>query len=194
MRDDAARIRTLVYTTLFGSLWGVLEMFLGGYLHMIQFPLRGALLAAIGSVLLCAARLRVDRPGATLAAGAVAAAVRLSAIGGFKLGPIVGIGIEAALLEAVLTGFGCGRPQFLAGCALACLEGIPHFFVTNWLFFGRGIFATYLEVVEKMQGFFGLPPGLWKAVVAVWAAAHLVLGLAAGAAAAALVRRPARAK
>jgi len=189
MRDDAERIRSLVHTTIFGALWGLIEMFLGGYLQMVQFPLRGALMAAVGSVLLCAARLQADRPGATLAAGAVAAAVRLLAIGAFKLGPVAGIAIEAALLEAVLTLFGCGRVQFMLGCALACLEAIPHFFVTNWLFFGRGIFGTYLEAVRQMQAFFGLPDGFWKAVVAVWAAAHLLLGLSAGAVAAALVAR-----
>ena len=189
MRDDAGRIRFLVYTTLFGALWGLIEMILGTYLHLVQFPLRGALMAALGAVLLCAARLQVDRPGATLAAGVVAAAVRLLSIGAFKLGPVAGIAIESAVVEAVLTMLGCGRAQFVLACALACLEGIPHFFVTNWLFFGKGIFATYLEVIRQMQGFFGLPGNFWKTIVVIWVAAHLALGLAAGAVAAALVGR-----
>ena len=189
MRDDAGRIRFLVHTTLFGTLWGLLEMLLGTYLHMIQFPLRGALMAAVGSIVLCAARLQANRPGATLAAGLVAAAVRLLSIGAFKLGPVAGIVIEAGILEAVLTLFGCGRIQFVLGCSLACLEGIPHFFVTNWLFYGRGIFSTYLEAVRQMQVFFGLPDGFWKLIVGAWAAAHLALGLAAGLVAASLEAR-----
>jgi hypothetical protein len=155
--------------------------------------LTGAVMAAVGSVLMCAARLQTDRPGATIAAGAVAAAVRLLGIGAFVLGPIVGILIEAAILEAVFTICGCGRAQFLLGCVLACLEGIPHFFLMNWLFFGKGIFTTYLEAARRMQSFFGLPDGFWKALVALWAAAHIMLGLAAGAVAATLSGRSQRA-
>jgi hypothetical protein len=192
--DPAARIRLLVHTTLFGALWGITEMLLGSYFHMIRFPLTGAVMAAVGSVILCAARLQTDRPGATIAAGVVAAAVRLLGIGAFSLGPVAGMLIEAAILEAVLTVFGCGRPQFIVGCVLACLEGIPHFFITNWLFFGKGIFVTYLDAGRKMQGFFGLPDGFWKVLVALWLAAHLVLGLAAGALAAGLAARRQRAR
>ena len=192
MRDAASRIRILVHTTLFGALWGLLEMLLGGYFHMIKFPLTGAAMAAVGAVILCASRLQADRPGATIAAGAVAVAIKLLGIGAFKIGPVAGIAIESLLLEAVLSVFGCGQGQFIAGGLLACLEGIPHFFLTNWLLYGRGIFSTYLEAARQMQAFFSLPDGFWKAVVAVWAGAHVVLGLTAGAVAAALARRTRR--
>ncbi|MBI4679149.1 MAG: hypothetical protein HY748_16355 [Elusimicrobia bacterium] len=180
------RIRLLVFTTVFGSLWGVAELLLGTWLHLARFPFRGAMMAGIGAVLLCATRVYADRRGATFMTGVVAAAFKVFSMGGLRFGPVFAILIEAALVEAVLSVFGRGGPQFMAACVVACFEGVPHFFVSSWLLYGKGIFDTYLEVVKRMQEFFRLPDGLWMWVLALWAAGHLAVGLVAGAAAVAV--------
>jgi len=187
------RVRLIVYTTVFGVLWGILEMMLGSYLHMIQFPFRGAFMAGIGSVILCTERIYTDKPGATLSTGIVAVFFKLMSLGAFKLGPAAGILIESALAEMVLTLLGCGKMQFLLACLLACLEGIPHFFVTNWIFYGRGIFHTYLEAVRQMQFFFGIRSDFWKLAVGAWIFGHVLLGIASGILAGFILRQVKRA-
>ena len=54
MQQAIDKKRVLVYTTVFGVLWGVLEMLLGTWLHMMRFPFTGALMAGIGGVVVSA--------------------------------------------------------------------------------------------------------------------------------------------
>ncbi|MFA6092515.1 MAG: hypothetical protein WCU88_03530 [Elusimicrobiota bacterium] len=187
--SDAERLRFLVYTTVFGALWGLAEALLGGALHAARFPLRGAVMAAMGSIILCAVRVKLARPGAALAAGATAAALKLVSIGAFKLGPTVGILVESLLVELVLSLFGTSPAAILLACITACLEGIPHFFITNRILYGRDIFTTYLAVVRQMQAFFGLPEDAWKTLLGLWLAGHLLIGACAGAVAVMAARR-----
>lgn len=177
---QSEKIRFLVYTTVFGALWGLAEMLIGSYLHMIQFPFSGALMAAAGAVILSAERIYTPRAWATLSTGGVALIMKLLAIGGFKLGPAAGILIESAMLEILFSLAGCGAAPIFAAGVLSSLESIPHFFVTNWIIYGRGIFSVYMEAVKQMQNFFGFPPNLWKIILALWLAGHLAAGIGAG--------------
>jgi len=174
------KTRVLVFTTVFGALWGVLEMFLGSWFHMVQFPLAGAVMAAQGAVILCVERAYTPVFGASLWTGLVALALKSVSIGAVKLGPVAGILIEAVLAEAALTALGPRRTGFFVTGLACCLEGVPHFFVTNWIFYGKGIFSAYLGLVKALESFFGLGAGLWKEILAVWVAAHILLGLASG--------------
>jgi len=172
------KIRFLVFTTLFGVLWGAAEALLGSYLHLVNFPLRGAVMAGIGACVMCVERFYTPRFGATLSTGLAAVAVKLISIGGFKLGPVLGIMVESVLVELVLTAWGTRKFSLLLACVLCCLEGVPHFFVSNWILYGQGIFASYLALIKGLQGFFGLGPGLWKEFLALWLGVHVVIGLA----------------
>jgi len=174
------RIKFLVYTSLFGVLWGAVEALLGSYLHLMQFPLRGAVMAGVGASIMCVERFYTPRFGASLATGLAALSVKLVSIGGFKFGPVVGILLEAFMVELVLSGGGLRKISLLAACLVCCLEGIPHFFVSNWIIYGKGIFATYLGLVKGLQEFFGLGPDLWKIILLFWIAAHVAIGLFAG--------------
>ena len=191
---DPQRIRLLVYPTVFGALWGALEMTAGTALHMMHFPFRGAMMAGLGAVLLSCERVYTPVRGATLATGLAAMAVKCLSLGGFKLGPTVGILIESAVLEAVFTLFGTGTLPVFLGSVAACLEGIPHFFTTNWILYGRGVFDSYLQALSGVQRLFGLPDGSWRALLALWLAGHLLLGAFWGLIAVAAVRRTGRAR
>jgi hypothetical protein len=50
---------------LFGSIWGMLEATLGIFLHLIYFPLKGAIMFSIGSFLILMA-LRIYKPENTM--------------------------------------------------------------------------------------------------------------------------------
>lgn len=189
MNDHASRIRFAVYTTVFGVLWGLAEMFLGTWLKALNMPLKGAVMAAIGAVLLSAGRVYVPRRWSTLSTGLVAAALKMVSFSAFKLGPVSGIMIEALVMEAVFSVFGNGSAAVFWATLLACFEGVPHFFVSNWLVYGGGIFAAYMDAVARIQKMLGFSGDMWLKVLAVWAGAHLVIGALAGAGAAAVAGR-----
>lgn len=177
---NSEKIRFLVFTTLFGVFWGAAEAFLGSYLHMVHFPFRGALMAGVGASVMCIERFYTPRIGATMATGLAALCVKLISIGGFKLGPVAGILIEAMMVELALSLFGTRRWSLLLACVLCCLEGIPHFFIFNWVVYGQGIFASYMAMIKSIQDFFGFGENLWRYIVLVWIGIHLLIGAAAG--------------
>lgn len=174
--NPANKIRLAVYTTVFGALWGLAEMLFGSWLHAVQFPFRGAAMAGLGALILCAERTYTPVKYATLYTGLVAVIMKFASIGAFKLPPAIGILIETLIVEAVLTTLGTRKAAIWLAVMLACLEGLPHFFVSSWLMYGGQIFSAYLKVVEGIQRYFQLPGSSWKIIAVLWVVGHLLIG------------------
>ncbi len=86
---------------VFGSLWAGSEIVLGNLLHSLRVPLAGTVLAAIGvSILVAGLRLRGE-PGVALRAGVVCALMKSVSPGAVIIGPMVGIMLEASIVEGV---------------------------------------------------------------------------------------------
>lgn len=180
MKRYSLRIKFLAYTTVFGVLWGLVEMFAGTYLKMMNFPFKGALMAGVGGIILCVERVYTPVRLATITTAAFAALMKIFSFSAFKLGPVAGILIEGAIIEAVLTLFGTSAASVFLAVLLACFEGVPHFFATNWIIYGGDIFKVYMEAVRAAQKFLRLGENAWVKVVAFWLLGHLVVGIAAG--------------
>lgn len=173
--------RELVILTVFGTLWGAIEISLGSLLHLINVPLSGAFLGAAGLAVALIGRLFVPRPGSTLYIGVVATLLKLFSIGSVVLGPMIGILMEAVLAEAVLTSFGKpSRAAFVTAGALGVLWTVVQPFFTGLLFFGRSIFVVWLDLLDMGGRLFGLDgTAVWVIVLSL-AAVHLLIGAAAG--------------
>jgi hypothetical protein len=176
----ADRVRVLVYTTIFGALWGVVETLLGTYLHLFNVPFKGAIMAAIGAIVLCAERLYTPCFGATLSTGFIAMVLKCFSAGTVRIWPVIGMGVETVLAELVFTALGAGRIGLFLAPVVCCMEGVPHMFVVQRLIYGEGVFDAYLKVAAKMQAAFGLREDLWVMVLLLWIAGHLAIGTAAG--------------
>jgi len=174
--NTSQKIRLLVFTTVFGALWGLSEMLIGGYLHLVRFPLRSPLLAGAGAIILCAERYYTPVKGASLYTGIIALLMKFLSIGVIKLGPAAAIGIQAIIAETVFSIMGINALTTWLVPVLFCLETIPHVFAANWLLFGKGIFDTYLIIAKEFQSLFKLPENTWKIFIALWTAIHLVIG------------------
>ena len=59
-----------------GVVWGLTEVFVGDVFYRFHVPMRAASLTALGLMILVVARLIHDRPGTSLAAALIAAAIR----------------------------------------------------------------------------------------------------------------------
>ena len=84
IKDDKNRygsqqgvIRLIIGILIFGSIWGFLEATLGGFLHMIIFPAKGAIMSGIGVAIMASALAIYKKPAMLLGIGIVAASFKL---------------------------------------------------------------------------------------------------------------------
>ena len=98
--------RLWAHPATFGALWGALEATVGSFVHAVKMPFGGTMLAASGAALLLALRVMFPRRGVIIAAGAVCAFVKLVAPSTMILGPMIGILVEAVLIELACLPFG----------------------------------------------------------------------------------------
>jgi len=61
---------------VFGSIWGLLEATLGGFLNLILFPNKGAIMAGIGVAIMASALAIYKKPSMLLGIGVVAASFK----------------------------------------------------------------------------------------------------------------------
>jgi len=173
--------RELVLLTVFGTLWGLVEISLGSVLHVLKVPMSGALLAAVGLAIALIGRLFVPRRGSTFYIGVVALVLKLFSIGSVVVGPMIGILFEAAIAEIVLTLF--GRPQrvsFMTAAALGVLWTLVQPFFTGMLLFSRDIFVIWLDMLDSGSRLLGLDQsaGIW--IILVLVAVYMAIGAASG--------------
>lgn len=179
--------RDLVYIAVFGALWGVLEMTLGSYLHVIFPPVTtplvgvGTIMTAIGMVLALIGRLFVPKTGSVVMIGLVTAILKALSMGGVKLSPMIAIIIESLLAEIGL--LLAGRPNrggfMLAGC-LAVLWTFFHKFFASYVFLGRGIYDVYLGMLKEGSKALGIGMGYALAIIAAFLLVRMVAGGLAG--------------
>jgi len=78
-------VQVLIGILVFGSIWGLLEATLGGFLHLIIFPNKGAIMGGIGVALMASALAIYKKPGMLLGIGIVAASFKLLDVWLFSL-------------------------------------------------------------------------------------------------------------
>jgi len=75
--DRQGIIHILVGILVFGSIWGFFEATLGGFLHMIIFPNKGAIMGGIGVAIMASALAIYKKPSMLPGIGIVAASFKL---------------------------------------------------------------------------------------------------------------------
>lgn len=169
------KIKFLVSAVVFGATWGVLEAFLGSYLHMLKVPFKGALMSGFACVLLSAGRFFAPYRMVTISSSLIACLIKLVSVGAFKLGAMAGILIEGLIAEFVFSFLGLNTVSVFVSSFLVCFEGIPHFFFSSWLIYGGSIFDTYLKVIKKTAFALGLDENAYIIVLFIWVGVHAVV-------------------
>jgi hypothetical protein len=173
--------RQLVTLAIFGTLWGVSEISLGSVLHILNSPLTGAFMAAIGLCIVLIGRLFVPHRGSVLFIGVIATFLKLFSIGSVVLGPMIGILAEALVAEVIVSLFRSpSRFGLILAGALGVFTTFIQPFVTGPLLFGQGILSVWLNTIDLGSRIFGLPSTAAIAIIVILAAVHLVIGCAAG--------------
>lgn len=169
--------RELVTLAVFGALWGLVEISLGSVLHAIDIPLTGMTLAIVGVMVASMGRLFVPRRGSTLFIGVLAMILKLFSIGSVVLGPMAGILAEALIAELILSVFvKPSLPAFMLACMGGSLWTMIHPFFTGMVFFGRDMFAVWLDLLDSGSRIFRLPAQAAVWIVLILVAVHLLAG------------------
>jgi len=90
--DRQGAIHILIGILVFGSIWGFWEATLGGFLHLIIFPNKGAIMAGIGVATMASALAIYKKPSMLPGIGIIAASFKLLDVWLFAL-PIASIHI-----------------------------------------------------------------------------------------------------
>ncbi len=140
-----------------GSLWAANEIIVGSFLHNIRFPLSGTIMSFFSVVFIFAFISRWPQKSLILKAGIIAAMMKSISPSAIILGPMVGIIVEALILELF---FRLSRGKLylmLIGGGLAVSEVLFQKVVTLLISFGwdimRMLDALYEYVSQQFMSF-----------------------------------------
>ena len=149
-------VRPWTYAALFGTLWGALEATLGTAVYLGRVPFKGTMMGIIGLLCLICLRRLQPRPGVCLLAGAVAVFLKVFTLGGFYLGPVVGITVQALSVEIAMTGLGGGALGAAVGGFVTTATNPLQKLVTARIVAGPEAVAASLRLLEESAGALGL--------------------------------------
>lgn len=137
------------FVTVFGTLWGGLELTLGTFLHVLRVPKTGLIMVALSLILLLAQRKIFPARGSTLCAGIIAACIKSLSPGGIIAGPIFGILSEALIVEMCLL---IGSSQTMlcmwAGACALVWSQVQSLF-KMWIYYGADFITALARILEK---------------------------------------------
>jgi hypothetical protein len=144
-------LRPWTHAALYGALWGALEATAGTALHLGRVPFRGEVMGLLGLVCLVCLRRLQPRVGVVLAAGLTAMFLKVFTLGGFFLGPLVGIAVQTLAVEI---GFIVARGPVAAavGGAVALGTNPVQRVITAWIVGGSEAATAVLRAVGRLGG------------------------------------------
>ena len=186
MAKSKFTVRDWIYVAVFGALWGILEITLGSYLHVLFPPLAdtfvvGLIMAGIGAIIALVGRWFVPKRGSVLGIGVVTAIFKAFSLGGIVIGPIVAILAEAILMELALWLRATPtRGLYVLAGALAVSWNFFHKFVMMWLLYGQGIVQVYTKMVKEGSKLLGIDVAYAVAIIVILFLFRVIVGAVAG--------------
>jgi hypothetical protein len=175
--------RAWTHAALFGAVWGAAEVTLGLLLKSAGVPFFGIVMGGIGLFCMVTARRLHPAVGSTLVMGLIVVFLKAFTAGGLALGSVIGIMVQAILVEAAFTATGSSVAGALLGGGLALASAPAQQFAWMLLISGPRAAAALDHAVQAARSALGLGPGSMWGILAIPVAAAGLLGVAVGAAA-----------
>lgn len=179
-------VRDLVYIAIFGALWGLLEITIGSYLHVLFPPLAdtflvGVIMGSLGILTSLVGRRFVPRAGAVFMMAVIAMLMKALSLGGVTLGPMVAILMEGLLMELGLLAWRGRSPwSFGLAGALAVSWNFFHKFVVMRLFYGAAIVEVALKMAKDGAKILGMDPSAVALILGALFVVRFIVGAVAG--------------
>ena len=165
--------------SVIGSMWGSMEIIIGSFLHNLNIPLAGTLLSMIGIILMIGMHRVWPERGLFWRAGIICAVMKSISPSAIIIGPMLGILMEAGLLELSAILFGRNLFSYIIGGGLAVFSTFLYKIIGFIIFYGFNIVDLFVNVYQfavkqmKMESF-----GPWELIMAL-SVIYLSLGMVA---------------
>ncbi len=166
---------------LLGSLWAAVEIVLGTFLHNLGVPLTGTVLSAIGVCLMAAGGQLWPERGILWRAGVLCALMKSVSPSAVIIGPMVGITLEAFLMEGMTRLLGRTPAGYIAGGALAVTLPLFQNLVALIFTYGLDSARLYVAMYESAARTLHITALGPLDLILVWLGLNLLLGAAAAA-------------
>lgn len=140
----------IVYTAIFGTLWGITEIFVSSLLYAARLPFRGIIMAAIATVILVVAREFVSYRSSSIVIGVIASLLKVFSMAGFAVTPVVAILLESFLAELAFLLVGYNIYSAGLSGALILVYSFSHGLIMHGVFFGISIYKTYMNIISEI--------------------------------------------
>ncbi len=140
-----------------GGLWASIEIVVGSFLHNLRIPFAGTVLATQGILLLIAFSQVWKENGIIIRAGIITALMKSISPSSVILGPMIGIFMEAALLEIFLIIFGRSWLGAILASSIALSSALLHKVFSILILYGWKIALIYKNIYLYFQKFLKLP-------------------------------------
>jgi nucleoside-triphosphatase THEP1 len=157
----ARQARAWSRAAVYGSLWAASEIVVGSFLHNLRVPFAGSLLAAFGVLVMTAGHRAYPERGLIWRAALICALMKSISPSAVILGPMIGIAMEGALLEACVRLSGNRVAGYLVGGALAVSWSMVQRMLNALIAFGPDVVRLYVEAyafASRSLGVSGVGP------------------------------------
>lgn len=134
--------------SIVGGLWAAVEIIIGSFLHNLRIPMSGTILAANGVILMVAFHRHWGDKGLIWRAGLITALMKSVSPSAIILGPMIGILMEAMLLEFAVRVFGRNAFGYILGGVLAISGVLVHKAVSLLILYGFSIVDVYSNLFQ----------------------------------------------
>lgn len=170
--------RIWIIATIFGGIWGTLEITLGAFIHNLRIPFGGMLLTTIAAFFLTLVAMLYPIKGLLVRMGLIASLCKSLSPGGLIITPMIAIFMEGLLAEIVYRTVGVNIiGAVLAGTLLPLWSFFQKIF-GSIIFYGTGLVDIYLQILKASAGFLHAPPAILVAVMLLFLAMFGICGSA----------------
>jgi nucleoside-triphosphatase THEP1 len=191
MATSRGDVRIWQRAAVLGSLWASVEIVVGSFLHNLNVPFAGSVLAAFGVAVMTAGHRASPRRGLIWRAALVCALMKSVSPSAVILGPMVGIVTEGLLLQAAVALLGANVLGYAVGGALAV--SFAQKILSALIAFGPDVVRLYVEAYNYASRSLGVSRFGPFDLVILLLVVECVLGVAAAVAGVRLGRVASRA-
>lgn len=139
-----------------GGLWASIEIIVGSFLHNTRLPFAGSMLAFSGTILLIGFYQVWPVRGLIIRAGLITAIMKSVSPSAIILGPMMGIMLEAVLLELMIFIFGNRLFGMIIAGIASVSSALFYKIFSLLIFFGFDLIRVYVNVVNFALKQFGI--------------------------------------
>jgi len=131
-----------------GGLWASVEIIVGSFLHNARLPMAGSTLAFFGTILLLGYYQVWPEKGLIIRAGLITAIMKSVSPSAIILGPMIGIMLEAIMIELALLLVGRNFVGYLLAGILSVSSALFYKILSMLIFYGYDLLQVYLNIIN----------------------------------------------